>query len=244
VNSTRIDPRRKGSYGLDAPRLLPIPALLLIFNLVEGIATRSAIALMAAGVIALAMLCGLYASLRGKFVVWADLLNRLEWRGDERVLDIGCGRGAVLLMAAKHLSTGGAVGVDLWKKGDQSGNSMEAARRNAAAEGVAARVELETASMTELPIAAESFDLVLSSVAVHNVKGPKARKRAIEEAVRVLRPGGRLMIADMLGTREYAAHLIEIGMLDVARRGLGWRMWWSGPWLPTYLVTATKPREL
>ena len=38
-----------------------------------------------------------------------------------------------------------------------------------------------------------------------------------------------------------SARLSEIGMIDVSRRGLGWRMWWSGPWLPTRLVTATKP---
>jgi hypothetical protein len=42
----------------------------------------------------------LYATLRGKFVVWAELLDQLNLRGDERILDLGCGRGAVLLMAA------------------------------------------------------------------------------------------------------------------------------------------------
>ena len=57
---------------------------------------------------------GLYASRRGKFVVWADLLRNLKLRGDEHVLDLGCGRGAVLLLAAEQLSTGKAVGVDLW----------------------------------------------------------------------------------------------------------------------------------
>lgn len=88
--------------------------------------------------------CGLYASRRGRFVVWAELLDQIPWRGDERVLDLGCGRGAVLLMAAQHLTTGRAVGVDLWKRGDQSGNAAKATQRNAAAEGVGDRVELHT----------------------------------------------------------------------------------------------------
>jgi arsenite methyltransferase len=35
--------------------------------------------------------------------------------------------------------------------------------------------------------------------------------------------------------------LAALGMLDVERRRLGWRMWWGGPWAPTRLVTATKP---
>ena len=51
---------------------------------------------------------GLYldATRRGKFVVWAQLLDTLGLRGDERILDLGCGRGAVLLMAAERLTTG------------------------------------------------------------------------------------------------------------------------------------------
>jgi protein-S-isoprenylcysteine O-methyltransferase Ste14 len=56
----------------------------------------------------------LYTTLRGKFVVWAELLDKLGLRGDERILDLGCGRGAVLLLAAQHLTTGRAVGVDLF----------------------------------------------------------------------------------------------------------------------------------
>jgi ubiquinone/menaquinone biosynthesis C-methylase UbiE len=184
--------------------------------------------------------CGLHTSRRGKFVVWAELLDQLKLRGDERILDLGCGRGAVLLLAAQHLTTGRAVGVDLWRRGDQSGNAAEATRRNALAEGVADRVELHTADMTALPFEADSFDVVVSNVAIHNIKGQASREKAIEEAVRVLRPGGRLMIADIWASNLYRTHLAKLGTIDIARRALGWRMWWSGPWLPTRLVTATK----
>jgi ubiquinone/menaquinone biosynthesis C-methylase UbiE len=133
------------------------------------------------------------------------------------------------------------MGVDLWRKGDQSGNSAEATERNAVAEGVADRVEVRTADMTALPFENASFDVIVSSIAIHNVARP-GRDRVIEEAVRVLRPGGKVMIADLSATRQYLARLKELGMTDVQRTDLGWRMWWTGPWLSTHLVTATKPK--
>ena len=235
--------RRNGSYGIDAPYLLPIPILLIAVNLFAGIVSRSVGPFVGAAAVTACAGLGLYASRRGKFVVWADLLDQLALRGDEQILDIGCGRGAVLLMAAQRLTTGRAVGVDLWKRGDQSGNDIEATRRNAAAEGVADCVDLQTADMIALPFEDNRFDLVVSSLAIHNVKPASGRDRAVEEALRVLRPGGRLMIADIFATRQYRACLARLGITDVTHRDLGWRMWWGGPWVPTHLVTAIKPRS-
>jgi arsenite methyltransferase len=241
--ATGVNVRRKGSYGVDAPYLLPVLALALAYNMVQGVVSKSVWPFVAAGLVLACAGCGLYASRRGKFVVWSELLDRLPLRGDEHVLDLGCGRGAVLLMAAQRLTTGRATGVDLWRGKDQSGNTADATRLNAIAEGVSDRVELHTADMTALPFEDGRFDLVVSSVAIHNIKGRAGRGRAIEEAVRVLRPGGRLMVADIWATGEYRDNLAKLGMADIARRGLGWRMWWSGPWLATRLVSATRPAD-
>ena len=239
----RVSPRRRGAYGIDAPYGPAFMAVMAALELAFAISLGEVRPLLAALFILAILGIYLHGTLRGKFVVWAKLLETLNLRGDERILDMGCGRGAVLLMAAQHLTTGWAVGVDLWRRRDQSGNSPEATQRNAVAEGVADRVELHTGDMTALPFEDNSFDVVVSSLAIHNISARAGREKAIDEAVRVLRPGGRLMIADIRATRQYQVRLAKIGMSGVARRGLGWRFWWSGPLAVTGIVTATKPER-
>jgi arsenite methyltransferase len=175
----------------------------------------------------------------GKFEVWAEILDGLRLRGDETLMDLGCGRGAVLLTAAKLLPSGRAIGVDIWRA-DQTHNSEKNTLRNAELEGVADRVEVHTADITDLPFDDNSVDVIVSSLVVHNIPGPANRAKAISEAARVLRPCGRLVLADIWATRRHARQLRELGWTDVRRRGLGWRMWW-GPVLGTHLITATKP---
>src|SRR5205085_5742579 len=232
-----MTPRRHGSYGIDAPYAPVFMAVMTVVVLVMAIISGRWQRFVPVTFMLAVLGFYLHNTLRGKFVVWADLLDQLHLRGDERILDLGCGRGAVLLMAAQHLTTGRAVGVDLWRSVDQSGNSLEATRRNAIAEGVADRVELHTGDMTALPFEDNSFDVVVSSLAVHNISGSAGREKAISEAVRVLRPGGRLVIADIRATRQYQAQLALLGMNDAAHRGLGWRCW------PTRVVTATMPTQ-
>lgn len=175
----------------------------------------------------------------GKFEVWAGILEGLRLRGDETLLDLGCGRGAVLLTAAKLLPNGRAIGVDIWRA-DQTDNFAQNTLRNAELEGVADRVEVRTADITDLPFDNDSVDVIVSSLVVHNIPNPADRAKAISEAARVLRPGGRLVLADIWATRRYVRQLRELRWADASRRSLGWRMWW-GPGLGTHLITATKP---
>ena len=237
----RVTPRRRGSYGIDAPFAPAFIAFVAALEVALAVISGSVRPLLAALFILAILGFYLYATLRGKFVVWAELLDQLNLRGNERILDLGCGRGAVLLMAAQRLTTGRAVGIDLWRSADQSGNSAQATQRNVFAEGVTDRVELHTGDMTALPFADNSFDFVVSSLAIHNISGRAGREKAIEEAVRVLRPGGRLLIADIRGTRQHQFQLAKIGMSDVTRGRLGWQFWWGGPWAATRLLTARKP---
>jgi arsenite methyltransferase len=245
--------RPRGRYGVDGDyRLIPAPVVFggyLLMCLVAAVlaavwlADGRVIAGLAAAAVAVILIvagCSVARfSRRGKFEVWARLLAEIGLHGDERVLDLGCGRGAVLLAAAKLVPGGKAVGVDIWRP-DQTGNSMEATLANADAEGVADRIELHTRDMTALPFPDASFDLVVSSLAIHNLPNNAARQSAIDEAVRVLRPGGRVVIADIGFTRLYASRLRQRGMADVRRRSLGWRAWWGSPLIRTLAVTAAK----
>ena len=88
---------------------------------------------------------------------------------------LGCGRGAVLMLAARRLPAGRAVGADVWRRRDQSGNSRAAAERNAVPEGVRGRVELAGADARYLPFGSASFDLVVSSLAISSIRGAAGR---------------------------------------------------------------------
>jgi len=190
--------------------------------------TAAAVLLASAGIY-------LHTTLRGKLRVWERELDRAALKGDERLLDLGCGRGAVLIEAARRLPAGRAVGVDLWTS-DQSGNRPEATLANAAAAGVADQVEVRTADITALPFPDDSFDVVTSALVIHNIPTLQARLRAVDEAMRVLRPGGQLLIADISwAARKYAAHLGQ-GTL----RGLGPEYWYGGPWFGVTLLRAVK----
>ena len=181
-----------------------------------------------------------YATLRGKFAVWSREVDALDLTGTAQVLDLGCGRGAVLLTVARRLTTGKVIGLDAWRAKDQSGNTQAATQRNADVENLAARVDLVTGDMRALPFDDASFDLVVSSLALHNIPGDDDRGTALTEALRVLRPGGRLLLADALHTDAYAATLLRSGARDVAVRPLGWRVWDGGPWFGLSMVTARK----
>ena len=135
----------------------------------------------------------LWSSKIGKVREREKLLDRIPWTGAERVLDVGCGRGLLLVGAARRLTTGRAVGIDIWQAEDLSGNRPEATLENARLEGVADRVEVQTADMRKIPFPDGSFDVVVSSQAIHNIYDSAGRAQAIGEIARVLAPGGRAL---------------------------------------------------
>jgi arsenite methyltransferase len=241
--------RRRGDYGFDEPIWPILIAGLGVVVLVIGLLSFWVFKFPALGVVCcvaaiiwfISAADYIYTTRRGKFQVWAEILQGLGLRGDERLIDLGCGRGAVLLMAARLLPNGKATGVDVWRANEQSGNALSVTQRNAELEGVAGRVELHTADARHLPFPDDSFDLAVSSLAIHNIRDPQGRDQAISEAARVLKPGGRLVIVDLLEARRYGEVLRELGWTEVSQRKLDWRFWYGGPWVAPILVEARKP---
>ena len=218
----------RAKYGIDAPQL--VRNFLLIGSALlaaSGAAFAAAldhrpwaiwlsVLLLLPAAYSLGMLgLMLWESLVGKVKGRERVLDLLSWQGDEMVLDVGCGRGLMLVGAAHRLTAGRAIGVDLWLDRDQSSNDAAGPLENARAEGVGNRVAVETADMLDLPFAAKSFDVVVSSWAVHNLEAKADRSRALSEMVRVLRPGGAILLTDIINRNEYLAELRRLGSGDV-----------------------------
>jgi arsenite methyltransferase len=164
----------------------------------------------------------LYGSKWGKLRLREQLMDTLRWRGDETVLDVGCGSGLLLIAAAKRARQGQAADVDIWRREDLSNSGREATLRNAALEGVVERVRVEEGDARALPFGDAGFDVIVSLNALHNIPQPEGREQALREAVRALKPGGRLAIADFRNTREYARFLRGQGMTNACRQRIGW----------------------
>jgi ubiquinone/menaquinone biosynthesis C-methylase UbiE len=216
LRSARVD------YGLDAPGIvatfaalcavLTIAGVVLLMRMSGARAHRfGSMALWMGTAWGLTALLMVLSSRVDKLRARDRLLDRLALRGDETLLDVGCGHGLLLLGAAKRLTTGRAVGVDLWSQRDQSSNSAEATLANADAERVRDRVEVRDGDMRALPLPDASVDVVVSSLAIHNLSSAADRARALAEIVRVLRPNGRIALLDIAHVGEYARVLREHG---------------------------------
>ncbi|HZN37162.1 MAG TPA: class I SAM-dependent methyltransferase, partial [Planctomycetota bacterium] len=173
---------RAPNYGIDAPlavrNLLIIAALgvISLITLLLGTWSRQNLIAVIAWPLIWAGLSGgamglwmIYDSKIGKVREREQYLDKIAWRGDERVLDVGCGLGLFLIGAAKRLSTGRAVGIDKWQQEDLSGNNAAGTLNNAMIEGVADKVEVHSGDARKLPFADASFNVVLSSMALHNI---------------------------------------------------------------------------
>lgn len=108
----------------------------------------------------------------------------------EHVLDVGCGTGTLAIAVARRVGhTGRVVGIDP--------GTQQIARARAKAARRKEPIEFQTGVIEQLPFPEQAFDAVLSSLMMHHLPTP-LKRQGLEEIARVLKPGGRLVIADFL----------------------------------------------
>jgi arsenite methyltransferase len=227
-------------YGIGAP------GYLITFATLSLMSAITAVILGIQGFMLLSLIVGAFCTLcvllSGYWILGSkvgsirardEILSRIVLTGDEQVLDVGCGHGLLLIGAAKKLTTGRAVGVDIWRQVDQWDNHPENTVRNAQIEGVSDRVEIYTCDARQLIFPDQSFDVVVSSSAIHDMP---EREKVLSEIIRVLKPEGRVFIYDIKHTGEYQRFFLEAGMEHVRNWG---KLKWYLPF--TTLLTASKP---
>lgn len=144
----------------------------------------------------------LLASLLGGDRVRATFVQESALGSTDRILEIGCGTGSLMLAVKRRSPNAQVVGLD------PDPRALEIARRKAARAGV--RMQLDRGFSDALPYPDASFDRVMSSFMLHHLDS-RAKELTMREAMRVLRPGGHLDVMDFAHSpssrRRFLGHL-------------------------------------
>lgn len=222
--------KQKPDYGIDAPgvirNLLVIGGALIITAFIFPVIRIGSLTILwksgglSSGIsISIGGVLMLVYSMWGKFRHRDRMLKMIHWRGDEQVLDVGTGRGLLLVGAARQLKSGKACGIDVWSTKDLSGNSLERTQSNIEIEGVKDKITLKSDDARKLSFPDATFNVILSNLCIHNIPNEEGRAQACREIARVLKPGGVAIISDFIHTGFYQKIFRESG-LQVSRKSM------------------------
>jgi ubiquinone/menaquinone biosynthesis C-methylase UbiE len=161
--------------------------------------------------------CGYFAYARHKFSEQGAnlqarirnlVIEHLNWNGEGRALDIGCGNAPLTIELAKRHPKAHITGIDYW--GRAWDYSKTVCERNARIEGVAVRVTFQKASAAALPFEDESFDVAVSNLVFHEVRDVKDKKEVIKEALRVVRRGGAYSFQDLFLVKAHYGNIDDL----------------------------------
>jgi arsenite methyltransferase len=214
---------QRPDYGIDAPHVirnlvLTGVAVIILCSIFRKVTIGPVTLLLFPGllwsggwIIAGGVMMYLYSKV-GKFRHRDRMLKQVNWTGNERALDVGTGRGLLLIGAAKRLTTGKAVGIDIWNQEDLSGNNLQNLERNIELEGVRDKTEVKNEDAQKMSFPNDTFDVVVSLACLHNIYNVPGRAQACDEIARVLKPGGTAIISDFRHMGEYVAAFKKSGL--------------------------------
>lgn len=233
------------NYGVDAPVvirnligtgiLLMIIYILLLFDLFPQVNSllpsllATGIGLMLSGFFMLAY------SKFGKFKHRDRILNLHQWKGDEKVLDVGTGLGLLMIGAAKKLDSGKSYGIDIFNSYDLSDNTVEQTKNNVRLENVTDKTEIISENILKTNFDDNYFDVIVSNLCLHNIYNADERKQACKQIYRILKPGGEAIISDFKHTGEYKKAFESLGM-SVQKKGT----FFIDTFPPLSIIKATK----
>lgn len=149
-----------------------------------------------------------------------ELEKMLKLKGNEDVLDVGCGLGRMTVRVAKLLTTGKVIGVDIWDKMELFNNRPERAYENAEIEGVRDKVEFKTGNILSIPFPDDSFDAVTCSSVVNNLHSEAEKLNAMKEIFRVLKPGGMFLMMEPIKSLGTFFLFTPIAFWELPRKDL------------------------
>jgi SAM-dependent methyltransferase len=123
------------------------------------------------------------------------VIRKLSWNGEGRCLDIGAGNGFLIIELAKRYPKSTCTGLDYWGKNWEY--SRHTCEQNALLEGVDSRVSFTNGSASKLPFEDGHFDSAVSNPTFHEVKDEKNKPLLIQEALRVVKNGGKFSFLDL-----------------------------------------------
>mgnify|MGYP001851838227 FL=1 len=142
------------------------------------------------------------------------LLDHLDWNGRGRLLEIGCGSGALLNRCAKRYPQANFTGIDYW--GAEWSYAKEQCQKNAVLEGVSDRVNFQKGDAARLDFPDQTFDAAVSNFVFHEVRSQKDKRLVVREALRVLKKGGSFSFQDLFSQKSLYGDMEEFA--DELRR--------------------------
>lgn len=139
--------------------------------------------------------------------VHKHLVDHLDWDGNGKLLDIGCGAAALTVRCAKAFPKAEITAIDYW--GVEWSYAKEQCEKNAQIEGVADQITFQKGDAAKLAFPDETFDAAVSNFVFHEVRSAKDKRDVVRETLRVVKKGGTFSFQDMFSQKALYGDMNE-----------------------------------